>query len=112
MEQATRRKRVDDGEPKENVELMLGPGSSVTVNYGEEVYQVQQYQSFRVGGLSATVTVAPGQEMPLSAMVRAVESRLEELVQVQFKRRMDAHIARLGEVRDAVRGRSGSTPDR
>lgn len=93
-------------------EVLLAEGSTVTINYGEEIYQVQQYQSFRVGGLSVTMVVPPGKPMELGAMVTIVEDRLHQLVEQQFKRRMAAHIERLGQVRDAVRGRGGETPNR
>ena len=61
--------------------------ASMTIACGEEVYSPVQYNSFRVGGHSVTLTPTEG-ETP--AMVAARGRRiLEELTEAEFQNRLE-----------------------
>ncbi len=83
----------------------FGPKSfnpeSITVVWGEEVFSPVQYNSFRVGPFTYTVTQRFGES--LEKAVKRANDFLEKHADKMFVAKRNAYLARLKTVRDAVK---------
>lgn len=80
-------------------EMEPTPGDQITVTWGEEVFSPVQYNSFRIGGHSITVTIKPG-ETALAAWKRGWDM-LERAADIQFQDKLDGFRRRM----DQTKGR-------
>jgi len=58
------------------------PGTSITLSWGEETFSPVQYNSFRVGGNTITLTVQDGESV--AQAYRRGWKMLEDLAEMQF----------------------------
>ena len=88
----TRRRKVNTDN-----NLEASEGTSITIQWGEEMFSPVQYNSFRVGGNSITLVVKPGES------IQDTYSRgwqiLEELADSQFEDKLSGFSARLSETK-------------
>jgi len=71
------------------------PGTTVTVSWGEETFSPVQYNSFRIGGHSVTLTVRDG-ESALDAWKRGW-AMLQEAADIEFQDKMSGFAKRINQ---------------
>jgi hypothetical protein len=69
-------------------------GLVLTVSYPEQVYSPIAYNSFRVGGMSLSVIIPPGEKV--RPYFDTLHAELEAMVDEQFDRVSEHYAARLG----------------
>lgn len=75
-------------------QAMQGVVTTVTLTWGEEVFSPIQYQSFRVGPFSLTLTVPEGADA--MEVVREGREMLAQMAQMAFDEKSNAFAQRVG----------------
>ena len=79
---------------------------TLKVTYGEENYHPVQYNGFKVGGIELVIEVPPN--MTLEEAHELAFTRLETLVEHQFKRKLDTFMQRLQHAGTTMRTHAAS----
>ena len=92
-------------DPKEQTVADTATTGNITVTWGEEVLQPIQYNGFRVGPLTITAPILPG-ETVLQAYHR-LWTMLDKLGREQFDRKLSGWLERVKAAGTAVRASRG-----
>lgn len=98
------RKKRSDVKRAAAKELVADQDTTLTVTYPEQVYSPVSYNSFRVGGVTLSVTVPQGEKV--RPYFRALQDELEQIVDEQFERVSTEYADRIQAAADKMKSRA------